>query len=373
MKKDGLSPGKIKIQAMKPPSKSWQSYQKTPPNLYWISGGMTKHERLNRLLIPVVAAPIFIVSRVDLLLACSTSSSLLTNLHFNLLMMSKLRPVLFLFLALSISCQQRLPEYVLSEKVPPIDKTRKAKMLSAFFGLDDALPQRSRLIWIKAPGKDGMPIVFSHEIDPATLDASDFQIKTTKGDIRGVEHVSYRPATEEYELRTLLLIGHYGEYPDNEPAEVEIIGELKTRDGQELKGQKIAATPLMDGPFISYAEYFMLDDQYPYVEEGNGCDCPKSETQVVVRTVWAGGVRSKEGKEIGAAERKHFYVKLLVGKDTVEVHPFLIADLNDNENNIDLCIKEAGVPLSVKADKHIAIDPNDDLNPETEIAVLSRW
>lgn len=282
-------------------------------------------------------------------------------------------PILFSFLALLISCQQQVPDYILSEKIPPIDKTREAKMLSAFFGLDDALNQKARLIWRKAPGKDGMPIVFSHEIDPTTLDASDFQIKTQQGEIRGVEFVSYKPAVEEFELRTLLLIGHYGESPDNEPVEVEIIGELKTRDGQELKGQKMAVTPLAEGPFISYAEYFVIDDQYPYVEKGNGCDCPKSETQVVVRTVWSGGVRSKEGKEIGEAERKHFHVKLLVDKDTIEVNPFQIADLDDNENNIDLCIKEAGMPISVKADANIAIDPNDDLNPETEIEVLSRW
>jgi hypothetical protein len=283
-----------------------------------------------------------------------------------------LRPILFSFLILLISCQQ-VPDYILSEEIPPIDKTREAKMLSAFFGLDDALNQKARLIWRKAPGKDGMPIVFSHEIDPSTLEASDFQIKTQKGDIRGVEFVSYKPAVEEFELRTLLLIGDYGEYPDNEPAEVEIVGELKTRDGQELKGQKIVVTPLVEGPFISYAEYFKIDDDYPYVEKGNGCDCPREETQVVVRTVWSGGVRSKEGKEIGEAELKHFHVKLLVGKDTIEVNPFQIADLNDNENNIDLCIKEAGVPISVKADEKIAIDPNDDLNPETEIKVLSRW
>ena len=282
--------------------------------------------------------------------------------------------MLFAFLGLLVSCQQvQVPDYILSEETPPVDKTRKARMLSVFFGLDNALNQKSRLIWRQAPGKDGMPIVFSHEIDPTTLDASDFQIKTQKGDIRGIEFVSFKPAIEEFELRTLLLIGEYGEYPDNEPVEVEIIGELKTRDGQQLKGQKHAVTPLVDGPFISYAEYFKIDDKYPYVEKGNGCDCPKSETQVVVRTVWSGGVRSKEGKEIGEAELNHFHVKLVHKNDTIEVNPFQIADLNDNENNIDLCIKEAGVPISVRADANIAIDPNDDLNPVTEINVLSRW
>ena len=280
--------------------------------------------------------------------------------------------ILFSLLGLLVSCQP-VPDYILSEEVPPIDKTRPAKLLSAFFGLDNALTPNARLIWREAPGKDGMPLVFSHEIDPTTLDASDFQIKTQQGDIREVQFVSYKPAIEAFELRTLLLIGEYGEYPDNEPIEVEVIGELKSRDGQALKGQKIAVTPLVEGPFISYAEYFKIDDQYPYVERGKGCDCPKSETQVVVRTVWAGGVRSKEGKELGKAELNHFHVKLIVEQDTIEVHPFQIADINDNENNVDLCIKEVGTPISVRADAKIAIDPRDDLNPETEIKVLSRW
>ncbi len=280
--------------------------------------------------------------------------------------------ILFSFLVVLSSCL-RVPNYILSDKLPPVDKTRKAKMLSAFFGLDDGLTQRARLIWRKAPGKDGMPIVFSHEIDPETLDASDFQVTTQKGETRGVEFVSYKPAVEEFELRTLLLIGKYGEYPDNEPVEVEIVGELKTRDGQELKGQKIAVTPLMEGPFISYAEYFKIDDEYPYVKKGGGCDCPKTETAVVVRAVWSGGVRSKEGKELGDAELKHFHVKLLVDKDTIVVNPFKLADLGDNENNIDLCIKEAGIPISLRADEKIAIDPNDDLNAVTERKIISRW
>jgi hypothetical protein len=60
-------------------------------------------------------------------------------------------------------------------------------------------------------------------------------------------------------------------------------------------------------------------------------------------------------------ECKHFYVKLARGQDTIEGQPLHIADLDDNENNIDLCIKEAGVPNAVRVDANIAIDPNDDL------------
>jgi hypothetical protein len=48
-----------------------------------------------------------------------------------------------------------------------------------------------------------------------------------------------------------------------------------------------------------------------------------------------------------------------------------IADINDN--NIDLCIKENGVPILVEAKENIAIDPNNDKNPFTEINILGRW
>ncbi|EMP06315.1 hypothetical protein LEP1GSC124_0586, partial [Leptospira interrogans serovar Pyrogenes str. 200701872] len=35
-----------------------------------------------------------------------------------------------------------------------------------------------------------------------------------------------------------MLIGQFGDHPDNEPNEVVIVGELKSRDGQNLIGQK---------------------------------------------------------------------------------------------------------------------------------------
>lgn len=103
--------------------------------------------------------------------------------------------------------------------------------------------------------------------------------------------------------------------------------------------------PLVEGPFVSYAEYFEIDEKYPYVESGNGCDCPKEETQVVVRTVWSGGVRNKDGKELGEAELGYFHVTMVHEQDTFEVNPFQLADLHDNENNIDLCIKKVGIPM----------------------------
>ena len=279
---------------------------------------------------------------------------------------------LFILLLLILGCKQ-LPNHILSKENPEINKTRKAKLISAFFGLDNAMPQKSMGIWSKAPGKDGMPLVFSHEIDPTTLNPDAFLITTQRGDKLNVAFATFKPAIEAFELRTILLIGEFGNTPNNEPKEVKIVGDLKTRDGQNLKGQKIEVTPLTNGPFISYAEYFMLDKEYPFREKGSGCDCPKTETEMVIRTVWAGGVRATNGKELGKKELTSFSITLIQNSDTIKVHPFHIADINDNDNNIDLCIKEKGIPILVEAKENIAIDPKGDKNFKTKIKVIGRW
>ena len=279
-----------------------------------------------------------------------------------------------LIIGILASCDNRNPQKrYLSDSIPGIDKTREARILTAFFGLDNALPPRSRLIDRKAPGKDGMPLVFSLELAPATLDASDFAVTSQNGTIYQVEAASFMPANEEFELRTVLLIGDYGNYPDNPPVSVEVVGDLMARSGQNFKGQMVSVISLPKGPILSYAEYFTFDEDYPYVESGNGCDCPKETTKMVVKAVWSGGVRAVNGEELGENEKNDFTVTLVNGSDTLQVTPFQLADLGDNDNNIDLCLKESGVPIKLEVKENIAIDPRDDKNPKTEIKILSRW
>lgn len=260
----------------------------------------------------------------------------------------------------------------LSDSIPEIDKSREAVVLTAFFGLDE-LPMQSMMLYQKAFGKNGMPVVFSQEVEPSTLDQTDFEVITKDGSKHEVEFVTLKPANEEFELRTVLLIGEYGTYPDNSPIRVNIVGDLYSRSGQNYKGQGLDVIPLPRGPIISYAEYFALDEAYPYVKRGSGCDCPRDETEQVVRTVWAGGVRAIDGKELGDRELQDFEITLVNRADTLKVHPYKIADLKDNDNNIDLCLKEKGIPIFVKAKDGIAIDPRDDANPTTQKEIKSRW
>ncbi len=159
-------------------------------------------------------------------------------------------------LLLSRAKKRSTRDLYLSDSVPEIDKTREVKILTAFFGLDNGLPFRARVMYRKAQGKDGMPLVFSHELDPKTLEGADFAVTTKNGNVIIVEAASLLPANEEFELRTVLLIGEYGNYPDNPPVSVEVVGDLIARTGQNFKGKSIEVIPLPEGPVLSYAEYY---------------------------------------------------------------------------------------------------------------------
>ncbi|MEL6918103.1 MAG: hypothetical protein AAFO99_10290 [Bacteroidota bacterium] len=283
------------------------------------------------------------------------------------------RIILILGIILLTSCGDVRPKIVLSATVPEIAKKREAKILTAFFGLDNGLNQRSRLLYANAPGKDGMPMVFSHEIDPITLEGSDFEVTTRNGSIYQVEAATLLPANEEFELRTVLLIGEYGNYPDNPPISIKIVGDLLSRIGPSSNGITFLLSPLKLCPILSYAEYFSFTEEYPYVEKGRGCDCPRASTKMVVRTVWAGGVRAVNGDELGDNELNDFEVTMVKGTDTLLLKPYQLADLDDNDNNIDLCLRESGIPIQVRVNKNIAIDPRGDKNPETRVEIKSRW
>ena len=284
--------------------------------------------------------------------------------------------ILTLITMIKVSCtnlENLRREVRLSDSVPEIDKSREAKILTAFFGLDNGLTQQARVLYRNAPGKDGMPIVFSLEVNPATLDASDFEVITQNGIKFEVEAVTLLPAEEEFELRTALLIGEYGNHPDNPPVTVNITGDIISRTGVNFKGESQQVIPLEEGPILSYAEYFTLTDDYPYVKSGFGCDCPLEATSVVVKAVWSGGVRAVNGEELGDNELDDFAVTMVQGADTLIVNPFQLADLNDNDNNIDVCLQESGTPILLEVNENVAIDPNDDKNPKTKIQVVSRW
>lgn len=251
---------------------------------------------------------------------------------------------------------------------------RSATLLSAFFGLDNALPRLSRLICRGAPGMDGMPVIFSTEIDHTTLQAGDFRVTTASGATGEMTCVTLLPATDPGELRTVLLVGEFGDAETDPPVSVDIVGHIHSLDGtMDFRGATVDVTPLDPGPSLILAE--IVDPATP--DEGlglprtDGDDCPSEGIAQAVRVVWTGGVTLENGDEPGDAERDLYRVTVRAADGTErEVTPTALADLGDGDNNHLLCLDTADAPVSVAFPEGIFTDPNDDLNPATSVTVL---
>lgn len=248
-------------------------------------------------------------------------------------------------------------------------------ILSAFFGLNDSRQIRLRTLpvcggiranGLRSRGGDGMPVIFSHEVDPETLDADDFAITTSAGITRNAECVTLRPADDPGELRTALVIGEYGSLEDP-PVRVEITGEVLSLDGRiNFQGASSSIIPLDAGPTLILAET-VPEALWQLGEED---ECPLNETVSIVRATWVGGITKPGGSEIDTEEMQLYRVTLQQADgSTTRVTPIAVGDLNDNDNNHDLCIGFAGDALSVSFPAGALTDPNEDLNPDTQISV----
>jgi hypothetical protein len=144
-----------------------------------------------------------------------------------------------------------IPQFV---STGPQDES--SELLSAFFGLDSEAPFTSNFFVCRgAAGQDGMPVVFSHELDLTTLQAGDFKVVRSDGIEGELTCVTPAPAFDSGEYRTMLLIGEFGS-SSNQPERVEITGNLLSSDNRiNFKGKAIKVIPLEDGPSIVLAEH----------------------------------------------------------------------------------------------------------------------
>ena len=252
---------------------------------------------------------------------------------------------------------------------------RQASLISAFYGLDDDLPRGANFVICEgAAGKDGMPVIFSQEIDVSTMQAADFRVKTASGKIGEITCVTLAPADDKGEFRTALLVGQFGSIND-QPAKVEVIGNLLSIDNtMNFKGASIDVTALEDGPTLVWAEIvpeneWDLGKVATPLPFGGGSGCPIG-TKKAVRVTWAGGVTKPGGDEVDDVERLQYKVTVLQENgDTIEVTPFALGDLGDGDNNHELCLDVAGTPQSVFFPAGYLTDPRGDLNPETTISI----
>ena len=250
-------------------------------------------------------------------------------------------------------------------------------LLAAFVGADNAFPPlANRRSCEGAAGGDGMPLVFSHQLDISTLQPGDFRITRADGSTGSLVCVTPMPALDEGELRTILLIGEYGS-AENQPVQVDIVGNLLSIDGSlNFRNSSSTVIALEEGPSLIYAEV-VPESQWDLGKEQStglrfgapGDGCPEG-TQQVVRVVWTGGITKPGGDEIDDVERLAY--RVFVEDDAGElksIEPFAVADLRDSDNNHELCLDTTAKPLRVEFPAGLMTDPIEDLNPATSIDV----
>lgn len=237
---------------------------------------------------------------------------------------------------------------------PPPPKTalddQPARMVSAFFGLDNALQV------LRYKGADGMPVTFSKRIaDPGSLEPEAFTITTRSGARLQPLRVTTRPASEASKRHTVLMIGEFGNEPEDPPVAVEVTGHLILAGGDNAQGLSANVTPLKDGPSLVLA-YAVNPKDLP------GDVLP--ETKQIVVAVWNGGVTPMEG----VTDEDHRRGYSVETADGTVVQPIAIDDIG-GDNYEYLYLNTDTTALSVSMKSGLLMDPRSDANPATSVGV----
>lgn len=232
-------------------------------------------------------------------------------------------------------------------------------ILSAYHGLDQLPFPANLLCGFNVAGDDGMPVVFSTQLQVDSVVPESFLVIRSDGESVVPNCATLHPADEPLELRTVLLTGDFGTFGET-PLRVEVTGPLLTVDGESLLGLSTEdITPLEDGPRVVLAERFAPDTN------GLAGECPNGTAQVVQLT-WEGGVTGPDNAALGEDQRLGTFVVL---EDGYTVNPIALVD-DDPDNHVLACLAEDSPAQWVVVDAGLFHDPGDIANPATHAEVI---
>ena len=236
-----------------------------------------------------------------------------------------------------------------------------ASLLSAYFGLDDAFPSALEPLCPGATGQDGMPVIFSHELDPSTVQAGDFVITNVEGEESKPLCSTFRPAIDGGELRTVLLVGQFGTAA---LTQVCVVGDIWDKCHRvSFQGQCVQPKPVTGVPAFVLAEEILQN-----------VTCPEGSSERAIRVTWDAGVTLPNATPVTGNASVHYSVTM---KDGSVVTPSALVDLEDRDNNHLLCFHDTPTgessweATSVSFEAGHLTDPNEDgTNLETTVNVV---
>ncbi|MBK8966897.1 MAG: T9SS type A sorting domain-containing protein [Lewinellaceae bacterium] len=241
-------------------------------------------------------------------------------------------------------------------------------LVSAFFGLDNALPFQANFLCPGAFGMDGMPVNFKFPIDASSLSASDFEVVDSLGNIHIPICAVLAPANENGENRTVLLIGELGNAAVSPPVEVRVVGDLFTIN--TLPGES-ACSEIMNLNGISTTNVVRLYEGpslfFAQKIDGNLNEC--SSGIQTIQVAWNGGITPYISGDT-ESDLFQYYIGYSDSSGVLIPHvPISIADINDNDNFHQLCFSTIDPIIKISMMANTVEDPNQDPNLYSEIDV----
>ncbi len=184
---------------------------------------------------------------------------------------------------------------------------------------------------------DGIAVVFSEDVDAASLRPGVFLVLLADGGRTLAKEAVLAPASEADENRTVWLLGDFGDPRRRPPTDVVVIAPLHTESGSSLQGVLAPVLGFDEGGHIVHAQA----QQEP---------CASGEPRV--RTFWTDALREVTQDDLQAVALE------LVGGRTVPPSSFedhaeagsFVGESRD-DNVLDLCVpvEERVIGVRVKA------------------------
>lgn len=127
---------------------------------------------------------------------------------------------------------------------------------------------------------------------------------------------------------------------------------------------------LPDGPSLVLASVLTAEERAASTMTESTDSCVGDPDNIVLRVVWDGGVSLPSGEDITEADLDIYEVTIVDGVGRASsVAPVGFADVNDSDNNHELCLATTSTPIEVSAAPGRLVDPRGDLNPTTAVDV----
>ena len=222
----------------------------------------------------------------------------------------------------------------------------KPAILSAHFAINDAPP---------LDGADALPVVFSVELDAATVVPEYFFIGREDGRRARPDMAILAPANEADENRTVLLIGDFGA-PDETPATtVAVSGPVYSEAGGSLRGLASPVLAFDTPPTVVFAER-LAPQQGRCAGAGS-----------VVRTYWTEGLRALDPDSTS---------KVTIELDDGSSRPAVAFDdqgapgLDGGDDNVlDICLGDKARPVRLQIAAAILTDPAGHTNIAIDVDI----